>query len=71
MRSIHHPPPSTGKRGMGLSIVGELANRQEIPITCRSLVGKGTSIALLLPKYFAESTTSDPTLALPAAMDIK
>lgn len=71
MRSIHHPPQNTGKRGMGLSIVGELANRQEIPITCRSLVGKGTSIALLLPKFLTEPITSDPALALPAAMDTK
>ena len=53
MRSIHQPPESSGtaSRGMGLSIVGALASRQNIPITCRSQLGKGTSIALLLPKH--------------------
>lgn len=53
MRSIHHPPPNLGsaKRGMGLSIVGQLASRQGIPVTCRSQAGRGTSIALLLPKF--------------------
>jgi HD-like signal output (HDOD) protein/nitrogen-specific signal transduction histidine kinase len=62
MRSIHHAPdvPSTGKRGIGLSIVGELASRQGIPITCRSQAGKGTSIALLLPKFVVEATPLKP-----------
>ncbi|UCV05507.1 HDOD domain-containing protein [Dechloromonas denitrificans] len=62
MRSIHHAPdvPSTGKRGIGLSIVGELASRQAIPITCRSQAGKGTSIALLLPKFVVEATPLKP-----------
>jgi hypothetical protein len=36
-----------------------LARRQGIPITCRSQAGKGTSIALLLPKYGAESAALD------------
>jgi HD-like signal output (HDOD) protein/signal transduction histidine kinase len=58
MRSIHTPrdPGSTGRRGIGLSIVGELASKQGIPVTCRSQAGKGTSIALLLPK-----STQPPT----------
>lgn len=53
MRSIHQAPEagSTTPRGHGLSIVGALASRQNIPITCRSQPGKGTSIALLLPKH--------------------
>lgn len=52
MRSIHRPADSVGAtpRGMGLSIVGTLAARQGIPITCRSQPGKGTSIALLIPR---------------------
>jgi HD-like signal output (HDOD) protein/signal transduction histidine kinase len=52
MRSIHTPPDpaNTGRRGIGLSIVGQLASKQGIPVTCRSQEGKGTSIALLLPK---------------------
>lgn len=52
MRAIHHPIESAGAaaRGMGLSIVGTLAARQGIPITCRSQPGKGTSIALLIPR---------------------
>lgn len=52
MRAIHRPIEGTGSaaRGMGLSIVGTLAARQGIPITCRSQPGKGTSIALLVPR---------------------
>jgi HD-like signal output (HDOD) protein/nitrogen-specific signal transduction histidine kinase len=52
MRAIHRPLETTGSapRGMGLSIVGTLAARQGIPITCRSQPGKGTSIALLIPR---------------------
>lgn len=59
MRSIHHPAETSGTRprGMGLAIVGTLARRQRIPITCRSQAGKGTSIALLLPKL--ETRTPD------------
>lgn len=61
MRSIHRTPDNTasGKRGIGLSIVGELASRQGIPVTCRSQAGKGTSIALLLPKYVVETTPAN------------
>jgi signal transduction histidine kinase len=60
MRSIHTPPEPTasGRRGLGLSIVGELARKQGIPITCRSQAGKGTSIALLLPKICLQSATA-------------
>ena len=36
-------------RGLGLSIVGTLASRLQIPVTCRSQAGSGTMIALLLP----------------------
>jgi nitrogen-specific signal transduction histidine kinase len=61
MRSIHGTPAnlSNNGRGMGLSIVGELASRQGIPITCRSQPGKGTSIALLLPKFADEIVPAD------------
>lgn len=61
MHSIHHPVDAnrTGPRGLGLSIVGTLATRQGIPITCRSQAGKGTSIALLIPKFGTESSAAD------------
>jgi len=36
-------------RGMGLSIVGALAHRLGIPVSCRSKAGHGTMISLLLP----------------------
>lgn len=51
MRAIHRPAEAAGSapRGIGLSIVGALAAGQGIPITCRSEIGKGTSIALLIP----------------------
>jgi hypothetical protein len=51
MRAIHRPAEAAGSapRGIGLSIVGTLAAGQGIPITCRSEIGKGTSIALLIP----------------------
>lgn len=65
MRSIHHPTETSGNgpRGMGLAIVGTLARRQRIPITCRSKVGKGTSIALLLPKLEARLPEPAPPSA--------
>lgn len=71
MRSIHGQPDTagSGKRGMGLAIVGELASRQGIPVTCRSQPGKGTSIALLLPKL-AQATPSDTTDAGAAALPV-
>ncbi len=52
MRSIHRPAEAVGAtpRGIGLSIVGTLAARQGIPVTCRSQPGQGTSIALLIPR---------------------
>ncbi|HEX6733544.1 MAG TPA: HDOD domain-containing protein [Azonexus sp.] len=52
MRAIHRPAEAVGAtpRGIGLSIVGTLAARQGIPVTCRSQPGKGTSIALLIPR---------------------
>lgn len=51
MRSLHAPVEQAGanQRGMGLSIVGALARRQGIAITCRSQAGAGTRIELLLP----------------------
>jgi HD-like signal output (HDOD) protein/signal transduction histidine kinase len=60
MRSIHSAtdPGNTAKRGIGLSIVGDLASRQGIPVTCRSQAGKGTSIALLIPKHGPENGKS-------------
>ena len=66
MRAIYKPRENVGNasRGMGLSIVGELARRQGIAISCHSLPRKGTSIALLLPKQEAFEdvvTTNDPT----------
>ena len=36
-------------RGIGLSVVGALAQRLGIPVTCRSKPGVGTMISLLLP----------------------
>jgi len=65
MRSFHRPSDAAqGKRGMGLSIVGELARRQEIPLTCHSQAGKGTSITLLLPKYVPAPASFTPENAL-------
>lgn len=63
MRAIHRPLEAAGSatRGMGLSIVGTLAARQGIPITCRSQPGKGTSIALLIPRR----ASADLTATLP------
>ena len=63
MRSIHRKPDITAssKRGLGLSIVGELASSQGISVTCRSELGKGTSIALLLPKFIAATQVIEPT----------
>lgn len=51
MRPLHHPADirSRGNRGIGLSIVGALAQRLGIPVICRSKPGFGTMIALLLP----------------------
>lgn len=51
MRSLHAPVEQAGanQRGMGLSIVGALAGKQGIAITCRSQPGEGTRIELLLP----------------------
>ena len=73
MRSIHRAPDVaySGKRGMGLSIVGELAGRQGISVTCRSQAGKGTSIALLLPKFLALAKSTEQALGLLSEMDAK
>jgi signal transduction histidine kinase len=43
-------------RGMGLSIVGSLAAKEGILITCRTKAGQGTSISLLFP--CAEQTSN-------------
>ena len=65
MQSIHRKPNivASGKRGLGLSIVGELASSEGISVTCRSELGKGTSIALLLPKFIALMQTTEPAIA--------
>lgn len=49
---LYRPKPitDTGQRGIGLSVVGSLARQEGILITCRSQIGAGTSIALLIPK---------------------
>ncbi len=62
------PPKTTeldGKRGLGLSIVGALAERMGIPITCRSLAGAGSSITLLLPKTPMEKDNNSTASAVP------
>ncbi|AXS79088.1 HDOD domain-containing protein [Dechloromonas sp. HYN0024] len=52
IQSIYHPKPMvyTSQRGLGLSVVGLLSKQEGILITCRSQIGAGTSIALLIPK---------------------
>lgn len=52
IQAIYRPKPvaDTGQRGIGLSVVGSLARKEGILITCRSQIGAGTSIALLIPK---------------------
>lgn len=52
IQSIYRPKPITdsSQRGIGLSVVGNLAKQEGILITCRSQIGAGTSIALLIPK---------------------
>jgi len=52
IQSIYHPKPlsDSSPRGIGLSVVGSLAKREGILITCRSQIDAGTSIALLIPK---------------------
>jgi len=51
MEAIYRPIEARvgDSRGVGLSIVGALARRQEIPVTCRSRQGSGTVISFLLP----------------------
>lgn len=52
IQSIYRPKPiaDTAQRGLGLSVVGSLAKKEGVLITCRSQIGAGTSIALLIPK---------------------
>jgi HD-like signal output (HDOD) protein/nitrogen-specific signal transduction histidine kinase len=52
IQSIYRPKPiaDTSQRGIGLSVVGLLAKQEGILITCRSQIGVGTSIGLLIPK---------------------
>ena len=73
MRAIYKPRDNVGSspRGIGLSIVGELARRQGIAISCHSLPGKGTSIALLLPKLESAelAVTAEPAERLAAGED--
>ena len=60
IQAIYRPKPisDTSQRGIGLSVVGSLAKREGILITCRSQIGAGTSIALLIPKNRAATTSS-------------
>ncbi|MBP6202198.1 MAG: HAMP domain-containing histidine kinase, partial [Azonexus sp.] len=52
IQAIYRPKPisDTSQRGIGLSVIGSLARQEGILITCRSQIGVGTSIALLIPK---------------------
>lgn len=58
IQSIYRPKPiaDTAQRGIGLSVVGSLAKKEGVLITCRSQIGVGTSIALLIPKGDAPSS---------------
>lgn len=51
MQAIYRPVAARlgEPRGIGLSIVGALARRQGIPVTCRSKPGSGTVLSFLLP----------------------
>lgn len=62
LRSLQRPAVLAGEglRGMGLSIVGEIAGRLGIAVTCRSRAGQGTSLSLLLPAVEADPP---PTVA--------
>lgn len=52
IQSLYRPKAMAegAQRGLGLSIVGSLARQEGILITCRSQLGVGTSIALLIPR---------------------
>lgn len=52
IQSLYRPKAMAdgAQRGFGLSIVGSLARQEGILITCRSQIGVGTSIALLIPR---------------------
>lgn len=58
IQTIYHPKPisDSSQRGIGLSVVGSLAKQEGILITCRSQIGAGTSIALLIPKSRSSSS---------------
>ncbi len=60
IQTIYRPKPTTdmSQRGIGLSVVGNLAKKEGILITCRSQIGSGTSIALLIPKTRRSSLDS-------------
>lgn len=53
IQALYRPKatPEGARRGLGLSIVGSLARQEGILITCRSQLGVGTSIALLIPRH--------------------
>ena len=53
IQALYRPKatPEGARRGLGLSIVGGLARQEGILITCRSQLGVGTSIALLIPRH--------------------
>lgn len=78
LKALHQPPGSEridATRGIGLSIVGTLAQRLGIPVTCRSQSGEGTIISLLLPtaddatQEKKDSGTSGDRAARPPAHD--
>ncbi|MCM8595270.1 HDOD domain-containing protein [Accumulibacter sp.] len=59
--ALHRPGSARigGPRGMGLSIVGSLAQRLGVPVSCRSKPGVGTMMSFLLPTAtFAETRDS-------------
>jgi HD-like signal output (HDOD) protein/signal transduction histidine kinase len=58
MAAIYRPPETRlgEARGVGLSIVGTLARRQGIPVTCRSGQDSGTVISFLLPSQDRSDT---------------
>ncbi|MCL2524785.1 MAG: HDOD domain-containing protein [Betaproteobacteria bacterium] len=70
MRAIRRPAEATGatSRGIGLSMVGTLAARQGITLTCQSQLGQGTRITLLIPRADTppQSGEADPPPPEPA-----
>ena len=61
LRRLQQCEPATDNapRGMGLSIVGALAAKEKILVTCRTQAGQGTSISLLFPSIIPSSTQGE------------